>query len=230
MSHKGSQAPAKTQKRKPKHNKSSFSEAAIIAVRTLSSSIKRLPVQDAEVGSSMRTNLSRSIMGGFVNSGQVCKVRLPLEPFTVTVSSGTFAIVYGVQLSQISGYADWQNAFAEFRITDFVVAYEPMFQGGGSNTGMYGGGIRWSTSVSAPSSFSDAIQTDGSVIKGLHKSHSWSGNLSKYMGELDWLNTATQYTNTYVGLLMACYNGSGATNANYGVICGHAEVEFRGLT
>jgi len=232
---------SKTQERKqkkaapkrPRHGIVERSQACREAVRTLADSLGKLPSNDVKSAESpLRANLTRSIMSGFVSSGQVCKVLLPTEPLNITSSAGTFAVVYGISLSTVSGYTDWQAAFAEYRITSFTARYRPSFVGSyNPQGGMFGGGVRWSTTNSPPTSFSDAIQTDGSVIQGLHVPHDWHGDLTRYYGELDWLNTASQATNVFVAVLMAPVASSGVTGSNmYGALSCDVTIEFRGLT
>jgi hypothetical protein len=177
----------------------------------------------------MRMQMSRAIFGPHLGPGETIKIRLPLNNLDVVSNVGSLIqIVYGIQLTGLAGYADWQTVFSQYRIIEADIKYTPYFRGGSTNTGLIVAGIDYGTSITNVASFTAGEQLDTSKHVRLCDPETWKVELTKGLGALDWIQTDTN-------LVYACWkcmsnNNSGVgVSSYYGLLSGHATVEFKGL-
>jgi hypothetical protein len=183
---------------------------------------------------SIRGAFLKSMGKGMGGSPNVLRVRLPFTPTAInsTVTTGVLANLFGLQLTSISGIADWTPVFAQYRILRGNVTFSPQYQvvctPGILPTAPYGAaGIEYDSDVSAPVSVAEVIQNENSkvITMGQTKVYNFPFDLEKAFGEV-WNDTGVNQV--FATWKIYCL-GYGATAHNVGVIGGHAEVEFRGL-
>jgi len=176
-----------------------------------------------------RATLARSIFGGFLNGLDSVRVELPLAYFDVQSSGSTIAYIYGIQLVQFAGYADWQAVFSQYRIHDCVLHYTPFFRGSSSLNGLVFGGIDYGTNASAPGSVSAVEQLADSKAVFLGQPARWDIHVSQGGGNPTWLDV-TNSSIQVAALKMANTPNSGTASSSYfGTVWGWGVVEFKGL-
>jgi hypothetical protein len=177
----------------------------------------------------LRRQMSRAIFGPSLGPGETVKVRLPTVDFPMQSSVGSIIqTIYGIQLTSVAGYADWQTVFGQYRFLEMELNYTPYFRGASTNTGLVIGGIDYGTSTAVVASLSAATQLDSSKAVRLSDKASWKIDLSRGLGALDWIDTAT--STVYACFKCCSDNNSGVgVSQYYGTFTGHALIEFKGL-
>jgi len=176
-----------------------------------------------------RTSIARSIFGGFLNGMDSVRVELPLSYFDVQSSGSTIAYVFGIQLVQFAGYADWQAVFSQYRIHNCVLHYTPFFRGSSSLNGLVFGGIDYGTNASAPGSITAVEQLADSKAVFLGEPAKWDVHIAQGGGNPTWLDV-TNSSVQVAALKMANTPNSGTASSSYfGTVWGWGIVEFKGL-
>jgi hypothetical protein len=178
----------------------------------------------------LRLSLLRQVFRGLLGPGrETLIVRLPVASTNVqSTAGGIIALTQPVNLISVAGYGDWSYVFATYRIRKFTFEFVPYFAGSSTNTGVIAAGIDDGAGSGAMGSFDATLQLSGAVVQSLYKRFQveWSAGSDGYddFYECSSPSVAYAYMKTYTQV----NSGVGVTT-NYGVIVGHAEVEFSGF-
>lgn len=170
----------------------------------------------------------RSIFRDSLSPGETFMARLPLGIFAILSHTSIIDTIYAIVNSNIPGFSEWATIFSQYRIVRADLHYTPYFKGSATNTGLICAGIEYGTTVTAITSLTAAEQLDDFKVVTLCDKMSWTIDILKGYGVIDWWDVSASPVYCCWKSYMDSNSGIGSATY-YGVIGGHVDVEFKGL-
>lgn len=197
---------------------------------------KQPTVKLAAVLANMAPAMRRSYLtrGSKKGTPVVYRIKLPYTPtqFSSTVTSGVLSALFGIQESSVSGIADWQTVFAEYRILRAFMKLHFQVQPNAITPAASAGGvaaIEYDSDTSGPASIAEVVQNENAQVFTMQniylKPLEFHADLVKGFPEI-WVDMGT---NDVFASLKMYGSGFGATATPICQVSGWQEMEFRGL-